>query len=133
MSLNLSRFGQETKMRKWFVGLLLLALIVPGFSTYAMPAKQPANDGLPPCHQMLDHDQTSKKVSGAKGCCGTLHQCDGSCDHGCSDCFSTGHFFALISLPAESPRSTNTYSLPVSIYHNGLSLTLLLRPPRHSS
>ncbi len=115
------------------VGLLLCALMVPASGLYAMPAKQPAEDGLPPCHQVLDHEQTANKDRGSKDCCGTLHQCDGSCEHECSDCFSTGHLFGLISFPAESQQPATTNSLPVSTYHSGLYLNLLLRPPRHNS
>jgi len=125
----LSRFGQQGKVRKWLVGLLLCTLFVPAFSLYALPYKQSADDSLPPCHQVQDRDQVASTSHGSKSCCNILHQCDGNCGHACSDCFSTGHFFGLITLPAEPQRSASLFSLPVPTYYNGVSPTLLLRPP----
>ena len=116
-------------MRKWLIGLLLCALVVPASGLYAMPSKQSADDALPPCHQVQDHEQTVIQGNSSKDCCDSLHQCNGNCDHDCSDCFSTAHLFGLIILPAEPQQAADSHSFPVSTYHSGLSLTLLLRPP----
>jgi len=123
------KLGQDDKVRKWLIRLLLCALIVPASSLYAMPSQQSADNELPPCHQVQDNEQTASKGVSTNGCCDTLHQCDGSCGHDCSDCFSTGHLFGLITLPAEPQQSASSHSAPVSSYPNGLITTLLLRPP----
>jgi hypothetical protein len=128
--LMMFRFGQDGKVRKWLVGLLLCVLIVPASGLYAMPNKQSADNGLPPCHQVQDQEQTATQGKSSKSCCDSLHQCDGNCDHDCSDCFSTGHLFGLIPLPAEPQQSASSHSIPISSYHNGLKSTNLLRPPR---
>ena len=124
------RFGQKGKVRKWLVMLLLSALIIPASSLYAMPDKRSVDNGLPPCHQVQDHEETSGKAHDSKNCCDTLHQCNGNCDHDCSDCFSTGHVFGLISFPAELQHSTSDHTILVSSYHTDLISTDLLRPPR---
>jgi hypothetical protein len=110
--------------------LLLSSLIIPASSLYAMPNELPVDNGIPPCHQVQDQEQTASKSHGAKNCCDTLHQCNGNCDHDCSDCFSTGHVFGLISFPADPQHLTSIHKIPVSSYHTGLTSTDLLRPPR---
>lgn len=124
------RFGQYGRVRKWFIMLLLSSLIIPASSLYAMSNEQPVDNGLPPCHQVQDHKQTTGKAHGANSCCDTVHQCNGNCDHDCSDCFSTVHVFGLISFAAEPQYSTRHHMIPVSLYHTGLTSTDLLRPPR---
>lgn len=125
------RFGQDGKVRKWLVMLLLSSLIIPASSLYAMPNEQPVDNGFLPCHQMQDQDQTATQRNSSKNCCDSLHQCDGKCEHDCSDCFSTGHVFGLTNFPAEPQQSTSHHTIPVSSYHTGLTSTGLLRPPRH--
>ena len=128
--LMMFKFGQDNKVRKWLLRLLLCSLIIPTSGLYAMSGKQSADNASPPCHQMQDFEQITTQANSGKGCCDTLHQCDDNCDHGCTNCFSSGHFMALVSLPVEPQHSTSAYSLPVFSYHNGLIPTLLLRPPR---
>ena len=116
-------------MRKWLVGLVTCALMLPAYSLSAMPDKQSSDSGKPPCHQTQIQDQLATQDHGSKDCCESLHQCNGTCEHQCSDCFSSGHLFGLITFPDQSIRSASTYSFPVSTSHNGLPSTQLLRPP----
>ena len=123
------RLRHISVMRKWLVGLLVCALMLPAYSLYAMPSTQSADNTVPPCHQKQDQEQTATQANNSKDCCDSLHQCNGNCDHDCSDCFSSGHLLGLITLPAELPGSVNSHSLLVTTSHNGLTPTLLLRPP----
>lgn len=123
------KLGQDDKVRKWLLRLLLCAMVVPASNLYAMPGKQSADNALPSCHQVQDHEQSTTQANSSKSCCDTLHQCNGSCGHDCSDCFSTGHLFGLIILPEEPQLLTNSHSVPLTTYPDGLISSLLLRPP----
>ena len=128
-SLKMIRLRQNSGMRRWLAGLLVCALMIPVSSLYAMPGTQSVDNTVPPCHQVQDQEQIPAQDSSSMDCCESLHQCNGTCEHQCSDCFSSGHLFALITLPDQPVRSASTYSFPVSTSHNGLTSTLLLRPP----
>lgn len=128
-SLNMIRSRQNSGMRKWLASLLVCALLIPSYSLYAIPGKQSADSGMPPCHQVQDQERTVSLDNSSKDCCDPLHQCDGNCDHQCSDCFSTGHLFVLSTFADEPLQSVISHGLPVSTFHLGLTPTLLLRPP----
>ena len=123
------RSRQVSSMQKWLVGLILSVLIVPAATLYAMPGEQSVDNATPPCHQQQDNEQSSSLDNSSNNCCDTLHQCNSSCDHDCSDCFSAGHLYGLIILPEESPLFTNSHVIPVSPYPDSLISNLLLRPP----
>jgi hypothetical protein len=128
-SLKMIRLRQNSGMRRWLTGLLVCALMIPGYSLYAMPSTQTVDNAKPPCHQLQDQEQIATQGNNNMDCCESLHQCNGNCDHDCSDCFSTGHLLGLIALPAELAGSASSHSLAVITSHNGLTPTLLLRPP----
>lgn len=125
------RSGKNNRLRDWLVKLILLAMIVPASGMYALPDQQAANSVLPPCHQSQQQDeQISAKSTASKSCCDSLHECSGNCIHDCTDCFSNGQVGGLIIFSDELQQSKKIYIHPVSSYNNGVSPTLLLRPPR---
>lgn len=123
------RAGQKNRIRKWLVGYLLLVLIVPVSGVYAMPDQQAASNEIPPCHQTQQHEQAAVAPDSGHNCCDSLHQCAGDCDHDCTDCFSTGHAPCLVSTTAELQQIHQIHLVPVSVINNGVTPTLLLRPP----
>ena len=126
---SMFRVWLQSGARKWLVGLLVSVLVVPASGLYAMPGSQTADISLTPCHHAQNYMQTDSNTQGVNECCDTLHQCDGNCDHECSDCFSTGHFLALVTFSYEPPPLSNSHSIPLSSYHTGIAPTNLLRPP----
>ena len=129
------RPGQKNRLRNWLIRVLLLAMVIPGSSAVlAMPDPQAGSNDVSPCHQSQSHhQQTASESDTGHSCCDSLHQCGGNCDHGCKDCFSTGHAPCLISSSAELQHTDKIYLLPVSVINNGVISPLLLRPPRHIS
>ena len=122
--------GQNNSMRIWLVRLLLLTMIFPATSLYAMPDQQLVSNDATPCHQSHGQSHTLEHNLEKKSCCDSLHQCAGDCDHGCSDCFSTSHSPCLILFSSELQRTEKLFAIPGSSYSTGVSPTLLLRPPR---
>ena len=123
------RVWRQSGVHKWFVRLLVIALLIPSTPLFALPGQHAEVADSPPCHQSQQQSQFAEEVSNQNDCCDSLHQCAGNCEHDCSDCYSSSSIWGVITLPAEPQLSGNSHSIPVSSYHTGLAPTLLLRPP----
>ena len=122
--------GLNLNLKIWLGRLLLLTMMFPATSLYAMPAQQESDKEVVPCHQLHGEIQKQTEKIDSKCCCDSLHQCSGDCEHACTDCFSSFHSPFLITFSGELQQSEKLFAYPASSYGIGISSTLLLRPPR---